>query len=97
MASKGVILGFIGGLCIGGLAGGVGGYVINDLTSVENEEVVQQIEETHQTQDELDDLFNDLGSQPPAANASASGSDVAAQDSSTSDDAAAEDSDGSGG
>lgn len=66
-SSKKPLLFLVIGLAIGGLLGGVGGYVINDLTSQENEEVMAEIEEEQQTQEELDDLFNEIGAQPRAA------------------------------
>lgn len=56
----------VGGL-VGGVIGGIAGYVINDLTSVENPEVVQQIQETQALQQNFDDFLNNL----PAPDATA--------------------------
>lgn len=69
MANNSKALPFVAGLAIGGLLGGIGGYVVNDLTSKENPEVMEEIRQTQQTQQELDQLFDDLGSSPPAGNA----------------------------
>jgi gas vesicle protein len=37
-----ILLPFAAGALVGGIVGGIAGYVINDLTSIENEEVVAQ-------------------------------------------------------
>lgn len=57
---KKTILVFVAGLGLGGLFGGIGGYVINDLTSKQNPEVVQQMQEEEALQEDLDDFLNQL-------------------------------------
>lgn len=57
---KKMIIPFVAGSFFGGLVGGVAGYVINDLTSQENEEVVAEIRETEERQASLDDFLNNL-------------------------------------
>jgi gas vesicle protein len=64
-SSKKSIWWFLAGLVLGGLIGVVAGYVINDLTSKENPEVVEQMREEEQRQDDIDNLLDQLGSQSP--------------------------------
>lgn len=52
------------GFIIGGLLGGVGGYIVNDLTSRENPEVVEQMRQEQQRQENIDNLLKEIGSQP---------------------------------
>lgn len=58
---------FLAGALSGGLVGGVAGYVINDLTSKENPEVMAEIEEEQQVQEDLEAFLNELGQAPPPA------------------------------
>ncbi|MCB9531184.1 MAG: hypothetical protein H6700_05420 [Myxococcales bacterium] len=59
--------GLVLGLAVGGLCGGIAGYVINDLTSRENPEVAADIQEQQQVQQNLDDFLQQL---PPPAEGS---------------------------
>ncbi|MFT6399182.1 MAG: hypothetical protein ACJAYU_003947 [Bradymonadia bacterium] len=56
---------FIAGCFIGGLIGGVTGYVINDLTDRDNPEVMQEIEAEQAQQDEFEDFLDQLAATPP--------------------------------
>lgn len=64
------ILTFAAGAVVGGLGGGVAGYVINDLTSQQNPVVVEQIEAHQQQQADMEAFLNSL----PAPDAAADGS-----------------------
>ncbi len=66
---------FVAGLAVGGLLGGIGGFVVNDLSEREDPEAMQQIEEAEQVQEDLDDFFDSLGSAPPATQGAAEGSE----------------------
>lgn len=55
---------FFIGLVVGGLIGGIGGYVVNDLTSRENPEVVEEMRQDEQRQIDLDNALQQLGSEP---------------------------------
>jgi gas vesicle protein len=57
---KKIIVPFIVGVLLGGLVGGIAGYVINDLTSQENEEVVAEMEEAEAQQASFEDFLNNL-------------------------------------
>lgn len=66
---------FVIGLAVGGLFGGIAGFVVNDLSEREDPEAMQQIEEAEQVQEDLDDFFNSLGSTPAATQGAAEGSE----------------------
>jgi hypothetical protein len=66
------VFGLLAGLVVGGGAGLIGGYVINDLTSQENPEVVQQIEATEARQADFEAFLQglpapDAGAAAPSA------------------------------
>ncbi len=56
---------FFAGAVLGGLIGGVAGYVINDLTERENPEVIQEIEAEQAQQEEFEDFLDQLAATPP--------------------------------
>lgn len=62
--SSGKLIWFFIGLAIGGLLGGIGGYVANDLTSRENAEVVEEMRQEEQLQLDLDSALQQLGAEP---------------------------------
>jgi gas vesicle protein len=66
---KRTILIFAAGALAGGLVGGVAGYVINDLTSQENPEVVAEQQADAARQAELEAFLNGLAA-PAAAEGS---------------------------
>lgn len=55
--SQGKLLWFFVGLLVGLGLGVLGGYILNDLTSRENPEVVEQMREEEQVQQNIDDLL----------------------------------------
>ena len=77
-SSKRPILVFVLGLAVGGLFGGIAGYVINDLTSKENEEVIAEIEDNEARQQSLEDQFSRMEAEA-AATRSTSGSGDASE------------------
>lgn len=72
--SKKPIISFVAGLAVGGLLGGIAGFVINDLSEKEDPEAMQEIEEAEQVQEDLDDFFDSLGTPPPPSAGAAEGS-----------------------
>lgn len=56
---------FVAGAFLGGLFGGVAGYVINDLTERENPEVIQEIQAEQAQQEDFEDFLDQLAAAPP--------------------------------